>query len=61
MQRKRKAVTVMEKANRDYLMNIFRELTTELPQDLIYIENGDCIELKSFASLTDNMPAYVAA
>ena len=61
MQRIRKAVTVMEKANRDYLMNIFRELTTELPQDLIYRENGDSIELKSLGSLADSMPAFEAA
>jgi hypothetical protein len=50
MQHIRKAETVMEKANKEYLINIFKELTTELPQDLIYIENGDCIELKSAAA-----------
>jgi hypothetical protein len=61
MQRIRKAVTVMEKANKEYLINIFKELTTELPQDLIYREDGDSIELKSFASMTDSMPAFEAA
>ena len=60
MQRNRKAVTVMEKANKEYLINIFKELTTELPHDLIYSENGDCIELKSLGSLTDSA-AYAAA
>ena len=50
MQRVRKAVIAMEKANKEYLINIFKELTTEMPQDLIYIENGDCIELKSAAA-----------
>jgi hypothetical protein len=61
MQRIRKAVTVMEKANKEYLINIFKELTTELPQDLIYRENGDSIELKSLGSLTDSMPVFEAA
>lgn len=61
MQRIRKAETVMEKANKEYLINIFKELTTELPQDLIYRENGDSIELKSLSSLTDIMPACEAA
>ena len=37
MQRIRKAVTVMEKANKEYLINIFKELTTDLPQDLITV------------------------
>ena len=61
MQRNRKAVTVMEKANKEYLINIFKELTTELPQDLIYRENGDSIELKRLGSLTDSMPVFEAA
>ena len=43
----RKAVTDMENANIEYLMNIFRELTTEMPDELIYRENGDIIELRS--------------
>ena len=51
----------MERANVEYLMNIFKELTTELPQDLIYRENGDSIELKSLGSLKDIMPAFEAA
>lgn len=51
----------MERTNIEYLMNIFKELTTELPQDLIYREDGDSIELKSFASMTDSMPAFEAA
>ena len=51
----------MEKANKEYLINIFKELTTELPQDLIYRENGDSIELKSLGSLTDSMPVFEAA
>ena len=37
----------MENANIEYLLGIFRELTTELPEDLIYQENGDSIGLKS--------------
>jgi hypothetical protein len=37
----------MENANIEYLMNIFRELTTEMPDELINRENGDIIELRS--------------
>lgn len=47
----RKAVSVMENANFEYLLNIFRELTTELPHDLIYREDGDSIELKSIGDM----------
>lgn len=41
----------MEKANIENLLNIFNQLTTELPQELIYRENNGCIELKSLDSL----------
>ncbi len=50
----------MEFANKEYLMNILKELTTEMPQDLIYRENGDTIELRSLSSLADSA-AYAAA
>lgn len=43
----------MERANIEYLLNIFKELTTELPNELIYRENDGCIELKSLESLRD--------
>jgi len=43
----------MDNTNIEYLLNIFRELTTELPHELIYRENGDSIELKSIGSYGD--------
>jgi hypothetical protein len=46
-----KGGSVMENANFEYLLNIFRELTTELPHDLIYREDGDSIELKSIGGM----------
>lgn len=42
----------MEKVNMEYLVSIFRELTTELPKELLYRETDDCIELKSLESIS---------
>lgn len=41
----------MENTNLEYLVSIFRELTTELPKELLYRETEDCVELKSLESL----------
>jgi len=43
----------MDKKNIESLISIFKELTTELPQELIYRANGDCIELKSLENYVD--------
>ena len=43
----------MENANLEYLLKIFRELTTEMPDQMIYREDGDSIELKCAGSITD--------
>lgn len=45
----------MERANIEYLLSIFKELTTELPKEMIYRENDGCIELKSLESLIDSV------
>ena len=37
----------MDNTNIEYLLNIFKELTTELPKELIYRETDDFFELKS--------------
>lgn len=37
----------MDKSNIEFLMDIFKELTTEMPQEMIYCEEGDSIGLKS--------------
>lgn len=42
-----KAVIGMENTNIEYLLGIFKELTTELPKELIYRETDDFFELKS--------------
>lgn len=42
----------MEKANIEYLLNIFKELTTEMPQEMIWREDGDSIELRSLGDST---------
>ena len=42
----RKAVGIMEKANIETLVNIFKALTTEMPEELLYRENGSRIELR---------------
>ena len=36
--------------NLNYLMSIFKELTTEMPKELIYSESDGIIELKSIES-----------
>ena len=46
----RKAVLEMDKANIDYILNIFRTLSTEQPEQLLYRENGDSIELRTLES-----------
>ena len=47
----------MDKVNIDYLMDIFRALSTELPEQMLYRENGDSIELKT----PDNVANSVSA
>ncbi len=42
----------MEILNMEYLVSIFRELTTELPKELLYRETDDFIELKSLESIS---------
>ena len=52
----RKAVLDMDKVNVESLMSIFRFLSTELPEELMYRETEDCIELKSLESIRDTLP-----
>ena len=47
----------MDKVNIDYLMDIFRALSTELPEQMLYRENGDSIELKTPDSVANSMSA----
>ena len=41
----------MDKVNIDYLMDIFRAISTELPEQMLYRDNGDSIELKTLESI----------
>ena len=40
----------------DYIMNIFKTLSTELPEQMLYREDGDSIELKTLDSIGNCMP-----
>ena len=37
----------MDKAKVDYILDIFKTLSTELPEQMLYRENGDSIELRT--------------
>ena len=56
MQTKRKAVAEMDTANIDYIMNIFMTLSTELPEQMLYREDGDTMELKTLDSIGNCLP-----
>ena len=45
----------MNKINIDYALDIFRALTTELPDELLYRDSGDSIELRSPDSMMDSL------
>ena len=45
----------MDKVNIDYLMDIFRALSTELPEQMLYRENGDSIELRTPGSIGNSI------
>lgn len=42
----------MDKANIDYILDIFKTLTTELPEQMLYREDGDTLELRTLDSTT---------
>jgi len=46
----------MDTTKLDYIMNIFKTLTNELPDQMLYREDGDSIELKTLDSV-DNCSA----
>ena len=41
----------MDTTKLDYIMNIFKTLSTELPDQMLYREDGDSIELKTLDSV----------
>ena len=46
----------MDTANIDYIMNIFKTLSTELPEQMLYREAGDTFELKTIDSIENCIP-----
>ena len=53
---KRKAVAEMDTSKIDYIMNIFRTLSTELPDQMLFREDGDTMELKTLDSIGNCLP-----
>ena len=45
----------MDKTNIDYIMDIFRTLSTEMPEQMLYRENENGMELKTADSITANL------
>lgn len=41
----------MDRANIDYILDIFRTLSTELPEQMLYREDGESIELRTLDSI----------
>jgi len=50
-----RAVLKMDTAKIDYIMNIFKTLSGELPDQMLYREDGDCIELKTIDDNTTGL------
>ena len=56
MQTKRKAVAEMDTTKIDFIMNIFKTISTELPEQMLYREDGDTMELKTIDSIGNCLP-----
>lgn len=52
-----KAVPEMEMTNIDYMLDIFRTLSTELPDQMLYRENESGMELKAADSIGSSLAA----
>ncbi len=46
----------MDTSKVDFIMDIFKTLSTELPEQMLYREDGDSIELKTLDSIGNCMP-----
>ncbi len=46
----------MDKAKIDYILDIFKTLSTELPEQMLYRENGDSIELRTLDNTGGCLP-----
>lgn len=45
----------MDKTNFDYIMDIFMTLSTEMPEQMLYRENENGMELKTADSITADL------
>ena len=45
----------MDTSKVDFIMDIFKTLSTELPEQMLYREDGDSIELKTLDSIGNCM------
>ena len=46
----------MDTSKIDYIMNIFKTLSTELPEQMLFREDGDTMELKTLDSVENCLP-----
>ena len=53
----RKAVQKMDTTKVDYILDIFRTLSSEVPDQMLYRENGDSIELRNPDSIGNDLQA----
>ena len=51
----KKGGTEMDKANIDYILDIFKTLSTELPEQMLYREDGENIELRTLDSIGSSL------
>ena len=51
----KKGGTEMDKANIDYILDIFKTLSTELPEQMLYREDGESIELRTLDSIGSSL------
>ena len=45
----------MDNANIDYILDIFRTLSTDLPEQMLYREDGKNIELRTLESIGNDL------
>ena len=46
----------MDTTKIDFIMNIFKTISTELPEQMLYREDGDTMELKTLDSIGNCLP-----
>ena len=44
----------MDRSNFEFVLDIFKTLSAELPEQMLYRENGDSIELRTVDSMYDS-------